>query len=348
MRSLSTCICLLVCCFVLIPGQVSADDDEDRTDEVFLINGDRVTCEIKELDRGRLRIKTDSMQTVFIEWDDVDYAVSNQTLQIELTTGERALGTLRQGPTGREIMVLTENAAISFKREEVVRIQPIHSDDTFVERMEGSLALGLNFQQATDILTLFASGSSRYRTEDYLFSNSFTFNNQTLEDDENSLRADLNSTYRRFQDNRWFWTAFGSAERNDELGVELRLLAGGGYGRFLRQTNSNIWSGTLGLAASAEKRSSDDNEVNLEGIINTEFAIFRYDTPKVDLTTMLTLYPSITDPGRIRANLDIKLRREFLDDLFWELTFFESFDSDPPDDAQNSDFGIVTSLGYSF
>ena len=40
----------------------------DKTDIVSLKNGDRVTGEIEELQRGKLTVKTDSMGTVSIEW----------------------------------------------------------------------------------------------------------------------------------------------------------------------------------------------------------------------------------------------------------------------------------------
>ena len=36
----------------------------DKTDIVYLRNGDRVTCEIKRLERGRLEVSTNGMGTV--------------------------------------------------------------------------------------------------------------------------------------------------------------------------------------------------------------------------------------------------------------------------------------------
>lgn len=42
-----------------------------KTDVVVLANGDRITCEIKTLARGRLTVKTDAFGTVSIKWDHV-------------------------------------------------------------------------------------------------------------------------------------------------------------------------------------------------------------------------------------------------------------------------------------
>ena len=41
----------------------------EKTDVVILKNGDRITGEIKKLDRGKLKLKTDDMSTVYIELD---------------------------------------------------------------------------------------------------------------------------------------------------------------------------------------------------------------------------------------------------------------------------------------
>jgi hypothetical protein len=73
-----------------------------------------------------------------------------------------------------------------------------------------------------------------------------------------------------------------------------------------------------------------------------------FDSPKTSLTTSLTLYPSLTDTGRVRADLDVALRHELVADLFFELNFYGSHDSRPPENGEKSDYGFVTGLGYSF
>jgi hypothetical protein len=50
----------------------------------------------------------------------------------------------------------------------------------------------------------------------------------------------------------------------------------------------------------------------------------------------------------VRGNFEVALRRELVKDLFAELSFYDSYDSRPPDEGEKNDYGIVTSLGYSF
>ena len=45
----------------------------------------------------------------------------------------------------------------------------------------------------------------------------------------------------------------------------------------------------------------------------------------------------------------MRAKYEFVDDLFFELRVYGSYDSKPPtEDVEQSDYGFTTSLGYSF
>ena len=76
----------------LLAGQPLAA--AEKTDVVFLKNGDRITGEVKALEHGRLTFKTDSMSTIYIEWEDVERLTSTQNLEVELKTSEKFFGTL--------------------------------------------------------------------------------------------------------------------------------------------------------------------------------------------------------------------------------------------------------------
>ena len=66
-----------------------------KTDIVYLKNGDRITGEVKNLSRGKLELSTDHMGTVFIEWDKIQQLISNTGQSIELTDGQRYYGWVR-------------------------------------------------------------------------------------------------------------------------------------------------------------------------------------------------------------------------------------------------------------
>ena len=146
-----------------------------------------------------------------------------------------------------------------------------------------------------------------------------------------------------------FYLGFGGLSRNTELDLNLRTLVGGGYGRYFVQTNTADWLGGVGLAYSNEHYTGEEQFNSLEAVFYTTFSIFRYDFPETDIGGTLSLLPSLTKSGRYRAEGDLHAKYEFVDDLYFELRLWGSFDSDPPiAGATKSDYGLVTSLGYSF
>ena len=89
-------------------GQVIA---APKTDVVVFINGERLTGEVKGLERGILSYSTDFMGTIDIEWDKVAQLRSDQLFEIEMLDGTRAVarpaefgetGTLLIGTAGEE------------------------------------------------------------------------------------------------------------------------------------------------------------------------------------------------------------------------------------------------------
>jgi len=61
------------------------------------------------------------------------------------------------------------------------------------------------------------------------------------------------------------------------------------------------------------------------------------------------VFPGLSDPGRVRVNTNLKLKRELLRDFYIGLTGYDSFDNRPPGtDVSQNDVGFSLSLGWTF
>ncbi len=333
--------------FMLVPAYA------DKTDIVVLINGNAVTGEIKSLDFGNLRYSTDSMGTVNIDWEDIVNVTTTQNLQIEVIDGQRYYGHLTAPEERHTIRLKTPSTVYDFQMSEVVRIDPIETDDSFWERLEGSFSIGLQTTKSTEITTSSVSGDVDYRAREYLVGLRLTSNITDQPSDGEpgtgtTARQTIQANYQRFKKNRWFTDWFTSWEKNDELGIESRLSIGGALGRYLVQTNKNQFSLTLGAQASRERFTGDDEETTTpEGRIEIRY-LRRKLIPETNITFTSKIYPSLEDFSSYRAEVDLVLRREFVEDLFFDLTLGYSYLSDPPTDAESADYVVTTSLGYSF
>ncbi len=326
----------------------------EKSDIIWLANGDRITGEIKQLEHGKIRLSTDSLGEIRIEWDDISRIESDFEFQFERSDGTRVTGTISKTPDQKTILLKDQQETFAFAHENVVRIAPI--EDTFLDRLQGSLSFGYSFTKASNV----AQGNLAFRTTHRTEKRSFSLEGSTIitsdQENEGTQRSDLAFTTTRFRPNRWFNTYMVGFESNDELGLNLRSSIGAGFGRYLVQTNITelaLIGGIVGTSESLEvdpsSSASQSTQENLEGMLGLEYSRYVYDHPAVDLSARLSAFPSITDRGRTRAQLDLSLRWEVISDLFWDLSYYNTYDSDPPSgSASTSDYGIVTSIGYSF
>lgn len=319
-----------------------------RTDVIVLANGNAVTGEIESLDFGSLEYGTDSMGTVHVDWEDIVSITSNQNLQVEVTDGRRFFGSLAASSERFHINVVTLSTSVELATDDIIRITPIDVDETFVHRLEGFISFGFNTQNASGVTTMNLASDIRYRTQDYLIGLKAHSTITDQPSEETTERASVNLNYQRFRGNRWFTDWYTGWERDDGLGVENRITGGGALGRYLVQNNTHQFSLMAGLQASRELLIGEDQSTTqAEGRFEARY-LFRRLNPDSSLNWTTNVYPLLEDFSQFRADTNLSLKYEFIKDLDFELTLFHSYVSEPPMGAEKEDYGVTTSLGYSF
>jgi len=337
--------------FVLLFGLTSLGISPamaDDSDVVTFVNGDRLTGEVKSLERGKLRFKTAATDTISIEWDDVASLTSDQNIQVETEVGDRFLGSLSEPAGERIVLVQTDSGDVELNVEKIVFMNPI--EEKGIERFDGDITAGFNFAKASEVSQAQFGLELEARTETRIFNLDVASVTSDSEDNESSQRHSIDIAYTRLRPKRWFTGGVVRLERNDELGLDLRTSVGAGGGRYLRQTNSSVLSLTGGLQLSRENVSAAlADEDTVEAFVTLSWDWFRYDTPELDFSAQLQAIPNLTNTGRVRAEFDVSVKWEMVEDLFWELEFYDSFDSDPVlQGAEDNDYGVITSLGWEF
>lgn len=336
---------MLVLLITSLTPQVAA---AAKTDIVVLENGDAVTGEIKSLEFGELRYSTDSMGTVNIEWEEIVSLKSDQSLQVEMASGARHFGNLYTAGANGLVGVGRGDNVQEIDLSNIVRITPIETDEKIWNRMEGSVKFGFDTDKASEVTSGYLNANVRYRTRAYLLgldiSSSFTDQPGAPTTENQSFGVN----YQRFRANRWFTDWFTSVEKNDEHGIDQRLSGGGGIGRYLIQNNDNQFSVLAGLVATRETFvGADPDTTNAEGKVEIKYLHRRRD-PDSDIIFTTDYFPRLDDLGSYRSNSDLTLRRELVEDLFLDLSVYYRYLSDPPVGAHSDDYGVITSIGYSF
>ncbi len=319
----------------------------EKTDLVFLNNGDRITCEIQQLDRGILKVKTDNIGTVNVEWEDVDSLTSVHQFRVEESSGTKHFGTLVLTHAG-VLQISKGGQAAEAAQLTVVEIVPVEA--SYWEQLDGFINLGFSYTKSKG-LSQFTTNISVSRTTDIRLMTLDISSIVTAEDDEDTQRrVDASLSYARLFQGPPFLIATASAQRNDELGLKLRLLISAGGGAYLVASNHNQLAAALGLSVNQEQSDvSTDQSYNLDAFLTVVHSVFRHDYPKTDISSQITIYPGLSTWGSLRSEVDISASREIVKDLNIVLSFYDSYDNQPNNPASSeNDYGIVTSLGWTF
>jgi hypothetical protein len=317
-----------------------------KTDVVFLVNGDRITGEIMGMSRGKLDYKTDDAGRLSIEWVKVVRVTSPHVFEIETRDGRKQYGTLLPPPEGASGVVQLGGGA-DLPIPDVVGLVPL--DAGLWSRVSAYLDLGFTLAKSNDAFTVNGDGMLGYRGERLGTSLQF---DAYFQDDANNVAVSRGSV--QLEGDAYFgrWTAqlFAGAEQNDELQLQLRLSLGAGASYTAIRDNSMELAATAGLAATSEQYTGGDPaQYYLTALLGGAWDFFRYDSPKLDGGISLSVYPYLTDLGRVRVQGSVRVKYELFSDFNVGLSFSDTYDSRPPDEtASKNDYLLSMTIGWSY
>jgi putative salt-induced outer membrane protein YdiY len=337
---------LLGCLFVLTAFAKNSDD------VVVLKNGDRLTGEIKGLQRGELRIKADYMaEAVRLDWTKVETIESKSAFLILLGDGKLVTDVMRLSPRdgsdGADFIIGSSQQSIRVQQLDVIRITP--ADKQFWKSLEGSIDFGFSFTSGNDQYQTQLAATATYRTGDHSYTASIdsAFSGQT--EGTSLTRNQFTFDYRKQLNDQWYVGGLFDALRSDQQSLKLRLSVGGLLGRNLKQTEStrfSVFGGVVGTREDYSASLGEPKTTNADALTGIDFATFRFS--KTDIRSRFSLFPSLTTPGRTRMQATSDLRIKIVKDLWFGFHIYENFDSKPPVRADKNDLGVSTSIGWKF
>lgn len=335
-----------LCGIVLVAAADSAR--AQKTDLLVMDNGDHLTVEVKQMTRGKLTVKTHGLGTLEIQWPRVARLVSDKVFRFEVASGLDWFGSLIESDKDGELLVQREQGTLRLSMERVIAITPI--EDSFVDRINGHVDLGLNYSRATEITQFNFGFGVKYDARKLSVSanGSSIINRQSQI--ETKRRNELGVSARYFWQPQWFVQGGGGLQQNDELGLVLRSYAFGTLGRPIYRDESSSLNVLAGLLVSHEEATgSQGASENLEGVLRLEYEVFSFKDPDLDISANASGYPSFSVSGRFRSEVNLRVAWEIISDLKWNLTFYANTDNRPPDvNAEKSDYGIISGMTYTF
>jgi len=331
---------------------VSSAEAKHVDDVVILKNGDRLTGEIKGLQRGELKFKASYMaEAVRLDWARVERLESKSTFLVYLIDGTLFTNSVQLRPANTaeadNFAIGGDQKAVRVKQMDVLRITPVETG--FWRQLEGSVDLGFGFTSGNDQYQTELVATATYRRGDDSLTGSLdaAFSGQTK--GESSARREFVLDYRKQLSPKWYSGGIFGLLSSDQQSLDLRTTVGGILGRNIRQTERTRFSVFGGVAATREKYFATvgtPRATNADGIAGLDFATFRFTT--TDITSRFSMFPSLTTPGRMRMQFNSDMRIKIASDLYWGFHVYENFDSKPPVRADKNDLGISASVGWKF
>lgn len=319
---------------------------------VVLDNGDRLSGEVLKIEEGKLSLKTEYAGIVTIAWNRVQKFSSSRPYQMETGNGLRLTGSLFR--SGQRVDLLTSAGPVQLTPDRILRATPVApgTEAGFWRALEGSADVGYSFTRGNaDLSQSSLSVNARYRTDGY------------------KLQLDLGSLFARQQGasgasrhsgavrfdrflspDAFLYTNLG-LERDERRLLNLRTNAGGGVGWKLIQAPERELSLLGGFnfvnedyrvqpGAAAPAGASGEGQIGLD---------WRTAAPAgVQFTTRVALTPNIVQLGRYRLAIESGARVPLIGRYVWSVNVFNRFDSRPPVEAQRTDYGAISSFGFSF
>ena len=148
---LAACLCVLA-----VPALAVAQDT------VVMVNGDRLTGEVKELSRGQLKFDPDFADSFMLDWSKVASIATSGAFDLVTETGDTYVGRLQTRFAG-QVDVLDFNGAsvVTLALIEVVALAPIRT--SFIKNLDGSVSLGGSYTQSSGIAQMSFDASVVYR-----------------------------------------------------------------------------------------------------------------------------------------------------------------------------------------
>lgn len=330
--------CLLIYFFSFTGTQVSAD-------EVILHNGDRLTGNIKQMDKGILILETDYSDPIEIQQAKIKSISTDFPAEVRLSSGEVLKGKLRSHEDNRlSVEANEERVEVSVAWERISALNPPPAQPS---RWQGNVAVGASLQTGnTDRISATIGVDFMRKALRDRYNLRFIYN--YAEDDDEVIARNI---FGALKYDYFFTTAFYGFLAMELLSDEfkdlnLRTIVGPGVGYQLwdDEIKSLLFEAGLSFFSEDLDEGSDDQWITGRMASQIRWKIF----DKIVFTDYLLVYPSLEDIGAFKLRNEAGISSAIGTGWSLKLSNILEHDSDPPVNVEKNDMYWVLGLQYSF
>jgi Protein of unknown function, DUF481 len=316
-------------------------------DTLYLSNGDILHGEVKSLSKGVLLIETPYSENDFeVEWLKITQFQSNRTFKIVLSNGVRPTGIIEMTSENGDIKILTAEGGIESTLVEVVSFEYLGND--FLANFSAELDVGYYYARVNNLRQFTTNTKFGYEASRWNGTASINILNSQQDSVARTNRIDGDLSF-KIKVRRHFFTSLSAKyQHNEEQLLDLRSSYQLGLGKFIVNSNSAFLQFTLGAAVTQESYFDAENTEtrNVETFATIEADLF--DIGDLSFYTKGSVYPSVSDKGRFRAEMVFNMKYDLPFDFYTKVGVNYLFQNEVVDGALKADYVFQLTFGWEF
>lgn len=315
-----------------------------QKDTITFKNKDIMVGELKQMTSNIVILKTAYSDKDFnIEFDKVASLKLEHRYSVALSNGLRVYGYIKTSINNKVIITQDNNIGIEVDFNQIVSLRKI--DDGFWNHFKGSFDFGYVLTKSNNSKQLNFAGALNYSSEKWIHRAQYNQLATTQDDAEDIERTDWTIETKKYLKKKWFLSSNVSFLSNTSQEIEARLTPSVGAGNYLIRNNKLFFLAGAGLTYNIENyANSDDNKKSTEMSLMTQFSMFNFKN--IELFLSATGYPSLSEKGRFRSDLNFKIKYDMPYDFYFKTEIQVNHDNQPVALAIKTDYVFSTGIGW--
>ena len=362
-----------------------------KTDLITVANGDQITGAVNAMSAGKLSVSTSYAGTVNIKWREIKQIESRYLYEIRLDDGERIYGRFTTNTTENQLTLRVSGQYRQVDIDDIVEVRSIEEKLADKLDLQLSSTITADPDNKTLVLYAAGTYDVRGGRTNFSARVDDTRSTPRGEDKEpsssNASSLQISREFwREYGTAQSYRVLNARYDTNDELNIGHRGSLGLGFGRYLindlghelavsagvqgtqewRGSCDDQVQGRIGQAnAMATVQSDDDAESEDEGkprkslercvdaelFLNFKWHLYSFQKRDMDIYLTGNTYPSLSDWGRVRGDLNLIINWELFNNFYWTVNARTEIDNagDREDDTYgNSDYTLTTGISWKY
>tara|TARA_B100000035_G_scaffold309707_1_gene316330 strand:- start:118 stop:1260 length:1143 start_codon:yes stop_codon:yes gene_type:complete len=353
-----------------------------KTDLITVANGDQITGAVNAMTAGKLSVSTSYAGTINIKWRDVKQIESRYLYEVRLDDGERIYGRFTANDIENKFSLRVAGSERQFDTDDIVEVRSI--EEELADKLDLQVSTQFDVDPNSKKLVFYAAGTYDVRGGRTNFSARVNDTKNTVDEVTETSNASW------LQISREFWRERGTAQSyrvlnarydtNDELGIAHRGSVGVGLGRYLINDLGHELAVSGGIQGVQERRPDCEEQKRVRNMapfveatlddggdqsdkralkkcydaelfLNLKWHLYSFQRLDMDISLIGNTYPSLSDWGRIRGDLNLLISWELFDSFYWTVNAQTEIDNagDREDESlSNSDYTLSTGITWKY